>query len=468
MPCIECENGMWRWGEDGPCIYESREECEAEHEGDEEPAGQARGSGGGYAHLASRVFNTPHLIHPERAKSILHVIGPRLGVGAPQGQPPEQFRRQARKEGAGYYVSQGVGVVDVHGTMVKRSGMIGAMSGLMGYEQAEAAIDQALNDQDVETLVLNIDSPGGEAAGVDALAERIYQARGQKRIVAVANDQAASAAYWIASAADEIAVPRTAEVGSIGVVMVHADMSGAAEEAGVEITHIYAGARKVDGTPWQPLSEEAQSRFQSDVDYLYGVFTETVARNRGMAVADVRATEALTYFGPQAVEAGLADRVETLSEVIDRLSAESSNPGGRTMSTKENPSAAAQTGPTADTQATTAAELSAEFPEAAEALRAEGAQAERERIQAIEDSALPGQEQIAHQLKYDEPVSADEAARRMLADEKKRRQSRAQSLADDAQDLDRVEAGASAPDEDQDAESSAIVAAGAAAGNARR
>lgn len=413
MPCQQCEDGKWRWGETGECEYDTREECEADHEGEEDDAGPSPESqnpvGTGYGHLATRLFNTPHLIHPERARSILQVIGPRMGYDmGGQAQPPEQFRREARRE-VGYRVANGIGIVEIHGTMIKRAGGMDAMSGLVGYEQVEAAITEALNDRQVETLVLNIDSPGGEASGVDGLAESIYQARGRKRIVAVANDIAASAAYWIASAADEVVVPRTAEVGSIGVVMVHADMSGAMEGAGIDVTHIYAGAHKIDGTPYQPLSNQAEERFRADVDYLYGVFVETVARNRGLNESAVRGTEALTFFGPGAVRAGLADSVETLSEVLDRLSAGNNAAGGPIMASDDKAPAAEAGQAGAETKAT-ANELAQQHPEAAASLRAEGATQERERVQAILDSdAAAGRDNLARHLAFQTDTEADKA-----------------------------------------------------------
>src|SRR5690606_12609791 len=110
----------------------------------------------------------------------------------------------------------------------------------------------------VGTIVLDVDSPGGGVYGVAEFAEEIYKARGQKRIVAVANSMAASAAYWIATAADELVVTPGGEVGSIGVYMLHEDWSGAYEKAGIKPTVIKFGENKAEGIDVEPLSESAQ------------------------------------------------------------------------------------------------------------------------------------------------------------------------------------------------------------------
>nr|WP_255773278.1 S49 family peptidase [Halorhodospira sp. 9622] len=163
------------------------------------------------------------------------------------------------------------------------------------------------------------------------LAERIAARRGEKPMTAVANESAFSAAYAIASAADEIVVPRTAGVGSIGVIATHVDRSGENEMQGRVVTHVYAGARKADLSPHRPLSEEALSWLQATIESHYEIFVALVAANRGISEQAVRQTEAGVFFGPDAVTAGLADRVGPAVEVIE------SQQGGRSMSTSETP-----------------------------------------------------------------------------------------------------------------------------------
>jgi signal peptide peptidase SppA len=139
----------------------------------------------------------------------------------------------------------------------------------------------------------------------------VYAARGQKPIVAFANGMMASAAYWIGSAADEIVAEETAEIGSIGVVMMHYDYSGADEQAGVKRTILQAGHYKAMGNDTEPLSEEAEEYFQGHLDYLYTLFVDAVARNRDVTAEAVieDMAEGRIFIGRQAVDAGLVDRL---------------------------------------------------------------------------------------------------------------------------------------------------------------
>ena len=153
----------------------------------------------------------------------------------------------------------------------------------------ESAITRGMSDPKVNGIALMVNSPGGEVAGAFDAADRIHAMRGQKPMEAFLNEDAYSAAYLIASTADKITAPRTGGAGSIGVVMMHVDMSGMLEDMGIKITPIFAGDHKVDGNPYEPLSDEARAQFQAQVDESYGFFVDSVARNRGMSTQAVRA-----------------------------------------------------------------------------------------------------------------------------------------------------------------------------------
>jgi len=174
----------------------------------------------------------------------------------------------------------------------------------------------AMKDPNVKAIILDIDSPGGEVAGVFDLVDEIYQARGSKPIYAVANENALSAAYAIASAADKVFLSRTACVGSVGVIAVHVDQSKHDQEEGLKYTAVYAGERKNDFSPHSPLGKEAKSSLQDTVDSFYDLFVGTVARNRGISEDSVRNTKALTYTGAEAVSAGLADGILSWDEIV--------------------------------------------------------------------------------------------------------------------------------------------------------
>ncbi|MFJ5423222.1 S49 family peptidase, partial [Wolbachia endosymbiont of Drosophila barbarae] len=207
------------------------------------------------------------------------------------------------------------GIIPIHGILTKKSEAFDDILGMTSYNQIEAQITQAIEDSDIETILLDIDSPGGEVNGVFDLADFIYNAREKKRIIAIANDDAYSAAYAIASSAEKIFLTRTSGVGSIGVIASHIDQSRFDEKQGIKYTTIFAGSRKNDLNPHEPVTSESLGSLQKEVDRLYEMFVQLIARNRGLSIEKIRSTEAGLYFGEKAVEIGLADGVTIPSEL---------------------------------------------------------------------------------------------------------------------------------------------------------
>lgn len=189
-----------------------------------------------------------------------------------------------------------------------------------GYEYIAEAIKRGVSDNNVKGIALVIDSPGGMVAGNFELVDFIYSQRSEKPIRAFANDSAYSAAYSIASAAEEISVTKSGGVGSIGVLTMHVSYEKMLDNEGIEVTFIYAGKHKVEGNSYQKLSESARERTQARIDKLYNIFTSTVSRNRGIKDSEVKATEALTYDAEEAISIGLADSVGTFAEEFSRFS----------------------------------------------------------------------------------------------------------------------------------------------------
>ena len=274
-------------------------------------------------HIASRVLDTPLVIGQAKLEAILAVIGPRIGIEAPA---PAVMNGDGRRRGANLVTSEGIAVIPVFGTLVKRAGAIEAASGLTSYGHLEDQIMDAATDPAVRAVLLDIDSPGGEAAGAFDLSDLVYEARSLKPVWAVADEEAFSGAYAIASAAERLIVPRTGGLGSIGVVALHVDRSARDAMEGFRTTTVYAGARKNDFNPHETLKDGARRTLQAEVDRVYGLFVDTVARNRGLAAEDVRATEARLYFGEDAVRAGLADEVGTMRSAFAALAAALSTP----------------------------------------------------------------------------------------------------------------------------------------------
>lgn len=286
-----------------------------------------------YPHLAARIFNTPLLIHPQKLDAIIAGLGPRLldtsvinTVGAPgvdlNAVPAEMFStRRGERADAGYRMVDGVAVISINGALVHRSRLDANSNYLLGYNEIAGKVEDAMSNPDAHAVLMYFDSPGGEAQGAFEFAQRMMDLRGKKPMKAIADGMAASAAYLGASAADEFVVTRTGYAGSIGVVMRHVDFSRALANDGITVSHIFAGAHKVDGHPYAPLPDAVRDDLQAEVNDLYGMFVEAVVAHRGLTAEAVRKTEAATYRGVAAVAAGLADRISTTDQMISELAA---------------------------------------------------------------------------------------------------------------------------------------------------
>ena len=193
----------------------------------------------------------------------------------------------------------------------------------LGYATSTVAfgqqLDRALRDSSVGRIIVPVDSPGGTVSGVSELSTKMYAARAKKPIVAVADSLAASAAYWIASAANQVVVTPSGEIGSVGIISIHQDYSRAYDDAGVTNTILKVGKYKGEGNPFEPLAPEAADHIQSQMQTYYRQFVHDVARNRGVSPAHVfeRYGEGRTFIGAAAWAAGLVDYVATLESVLN-------------------------------------------------------------------------------------------------------------------------------------------------------
>jgi signal peptide peptidase SppA len=280
------------------------------------------------ARIASLIFNTPLLVTPDVACTVANALAERWGVDPLEpfnasrfvGQPagPRDANGEMRTM---YRAEGGIALIGVMGELVNRGAWIGASSGLTSYEGLAAQLAAAERDDAVKGVVLDIDSPGGEAGGAMETAARIRALDAKKPVVAFVNGLAASAAYALASGARTIVVTPSAMLGSIGVVWMHVDRSAQVERAGVKPTLLTAGAFKTDGHSLAPLAADARGRIQAQINKIYDLFVETVAAHRPMTAAAVRATEAGVYIGSQAVDARLADQVGSLDDAFQAVRA---------------------------------------------------------------------------------------------------------------------------------------------------
>lgn len=182
-----------------------------------------------------------------------------------------------------------------------------------------AATRAAVNDPEVKAIVWDINSPGGSTEGMPEAHAELLALRGRKPITAQVNYLAASAAYWTASAADEIVIPPSGLAGSIGAYMMHTDVSKAMADAGIAVEFISAGRDKVLGNGYAPLDDAGRAYYQGLVDQAYAAFTSDVARGRGVAL-DVVQGESFgsgrILTADAAKRAGMVDAVRTMEQTL--------------------------------------------------------------------------------------------------------------------------------------------------------
>jgi len=293
-----------------------------------------------YPHCADRLFGRALAIEPNALRAIVEgPMGRRILSGErlddQEVMPGAKATRSQRlamtnaipvqvANGCGEYAltDEGIAIVSIMGVLSQRFDWLAALCGWATYEGLAATFDAALADYRVRAILMDVDSPGGEAAGMPDAADLILSARAQKPVWAVANTFAASAAYALAGSASKLYVPRLALVGSIGAVCVHVDQSAQDAAYGERYTAIYSGQRKIDGWEHAALSADAKASFQSGVDHCRDQFAELVGRQGRMTKAQAIATEAAIYHDQEAVAAGLADRVGSFDQAMADLTSE--------------------------------------------------------------------------------------------------------------------------------------------------
>lgn len=324
-------------------------------------------------------------------------------------------------------VRDGVAIVPVTGPLFRYANVFTAISGATSYETLALDLRTAVDDPLVHSILLQIDSPGGAANGVNELAKQVRDAAKTHRVVAYVGGQAASAAYWIAAAADEIVADDVAVIGSIGA-MINVEED---EEGSTGKKRKYRFTSSVSPMKNAPASTEAgAAEIQRLANELGQAFVDAVASYRGIDSEEVleKYGKGAVYIGAEAMKRGMIDRVSTFETVLKELSTTTGRPGanGAFKMSKEN-----------QNTELTAAQVAEKYPAAAKALReegaaaaaesnktavdaarAEGAKAERERITEIEALAVPGSEELVAKLKADASMTPANAAMAILKAQK--------------------------------------------------
>lgn len=282
-----------------------------------------------YLHVLSEIFNQPMVATPGLMMDALALAQNRLGLrvaGSPLsiGFAPTIKMDDDEGDGESDYGDHDpddpcLAIIRVYGPLVPRTGNLRLCSRMTAYESVIRQVNAAIDDTKVMRIALDVDSNGGNAVGCPEAAAVIRAANQIKPVHAIVNFSAFSGGYWLASAAGEVSVSQTSGVGSVGVIMKRFDISKAMDEAGVVVETLYRGDRKNDGASDTPISDAERDALNARMDMIYGDFVNAVAENRGMKPAEVIATQAGLFFGQQAIDAGLADRLESPQQAINRI-----------------------------------------------------------------------------------------------------------------------------------------------------
>lgn len=325
-----------------------------------------------------------------------------------------------------------VGILRIRGVLCNHGDFFDLFFGHCPIDVVKDDFKLLVENASVRHILLDIDSPGGSVSGVQNLAKLIWEARARKNIIALANGQAASGAYWIASAAQQIFLASpTAMVGSIGVITFHVDVSERDKQKGVKITEIFRGQFKNIASENKPLSDEGQTELQRIVDLVYEQFVQEVAKARGLSidfVTEVMAN-AQMHLGAGAVERRFADGIKSLEEILAMLKGEE-----RPMEIKEKPPTSSspaippdepkrpaepvevkKSSVNIDDWKTQNPELHAQLVSQA---MTQGSERERQRILDIESVAVPGFEQVVAAAKKDQTMTAEKLSMQILRESK--------------------------------------------------
>lgn len=306
-------------------------------------------------------------------------------------------------------VRDGVAVIPVVGPIFRYANLFTRISGATSTQELATDFQAALDNPAIKAIILNVDSPGGEANGINELADMIHAARGRKPIKAYGGGSVASGAYWLASSADELVIDETALIGSIGVVLEVVSREPRDGEKRWTITSRNAPNKRPDLS-----TEEGRAEVSKSIDALGEIFVAKVARNLGVKPEDVPAmgNHGGLLVGADAVSAGLAHRLGSLESLIAELAGSASNTKRKLSMTTVKTTAELQAALAAGTDPQSIQIAAAESVDV-EAIKAEAVQAERERIKGINALASAGfEEEIAAAI--DDGSSVEAAALKLL------------------------------------------------------
>jgi len=395
------------------------------------------------------VNGRPWAITPDMFDTIREIAERRNDIDAVMakiGEPLQHTRNVVMRDSTA--------IIPIEGPIFPKANLFTEISGATSIEILALEYNKALLDNDVENIIIDIYSPGGNVVGINEFSNMVRDS--EKPVVAYVGGIAASAAYWIASAADKIVIDKTAELGSIGTVMT---VFRESDDDEIQIVSSQSPDKRPDAA-----TDEGRTVLQANVDDLAQVFVETIAENRGLDVDHIISGRGRLFVGKNAIDFGLADEIGSLESVIAGLSGATTSrlgaiamTGKKTETAQETPALTIESVRNDHPDIYTAiyesgvsdakADLDAAVVEAREVaakealsdidqIKAEaftaGAEAERARIKAVEEQLIPGHEALINTLKYDGETTGEQAAVQVLQAVKQKGATTLQSIADNA------------------------------------
>lgn len=361
-----------------------------------------------------------------------HLRGEKIDIPAIEARLGRPLHREDQR----YAVQDGgVGVLQISGVIAPKATLFSQVSGGMSLQQATKQLESAAVDPNVKSIIVAADTPGGNVLGVPEFAETVRHVATQKPLVFHSDGQLASAGYWMAAAANSVFISGpVVQVGSIGVVVTR----NYNPNASVQEEHITAGKYKRIAKANEPLSADSRAIVQADVDYVYSLFVDDVARFRGVSSDAVleHMADGRVFRGQQAISAGLVDGVSTLDELIEQMASDPAKFGTRRkarisasrISPKSESAGAVLEGDSTaittegndmEVKDVTRDALQSGNPALFNALQSEfmaaGATAELDRQKGVRATLVAGHEQLVETMANDGKTTPGEAAMRVLA-----------------------------------------------------
>ena len=257
--------------------------------------------------LQSQVIGRPMAMHESHLDSLIEQL------------VANRFSLPRNRNTGARHTEKGTAILEVHGLLINRYPVLGSFWGLNSYEGLAEQFRRLATNSDVKRVLIDLYSPGGVVLGIRGCSEALEELAAKKPVHAIAHDYAFSAAYWLGCVAQELSIVPGGQVGSIGVRAAHVSYAELLERDGIQVRAFTAGAAKADGAPFKLLTDGEAAERQYEIDREYERFVAHVAKHRPMNEQQVRDTDARCFADDDAVAAGLADRVETLEEMVARI-----------------------------------------------------------------------------------------------------------------------------------------------------